>query len=192
MSSGSSSSSRTRKQRLLRFGADKSTSIWEQIFNWDRIRVLFYYVLFVGLVAVVNESWKPAFFYQLYYAPPLSIHSRVDFSAIDEESVELRRLQARQQALRVYRQESEPIEEMYKRLHHDLQTIHIAKNYNKVSYNAWSNFVTVKESGGVVSKSTSAQMQKCFAATQNLFKEDESLSKFDEKLERVLQPYWDR
>lgn len=192
MSSGTSSSSRTRKQRLLRFGADKSTSIWEQIFNWDRIRVLFYYILFVGLVAVVNESWRPAFFYQIDFTPSHSIYSRVDFSAIDEDSVETARLQARQQALRVYRQDNAPIEEMYKKLHHDLQTIHIAKNANKVSYNAWSNFVTVKESGGIVSKTTSAQMQKCFAATQNLFKEDESLSVFDEKLERVLQPYWDR
>ncbi len=105
MSSGTSSSSRTRKQRLLRFGADKSTSIWEQIFNWDRIRVLFYYILFVGLVAVVNESWRPAFFYQIDFTPSHSIYSRVDFSAIDEDSIETARLQARQQALRVYRQD---------------------------------------------------------------------------------------
>lgn len=192
MSSGTSSSSRTRKQRLLRFGADKTTSIWEQIFNWDRIRVLFYYVLFVGLVAVVNESWKPAFFYQLYYAPPLSIHSRVDFSAIDEESVEMRRLQARQQALTVYRQDNAPIEKMIEKLHQDLQIIHNAKDYNKISYGTWSHLVPVKEENGKISRQTAVQMQKSYIALQKLFKDDETLTKFDEKLNQALQPYWDR
>ncbi|MBR6436467.1 MAG: hypothetical protein IKS45_08170, partial [Thermoguttaceae bacterium] len=180
------------KQRLLRFGADKTTSIWEQIFNWDRIRVLIYYVLFGGLSAVVNESWTPAFFYQIYYAPPLSIHSRVDFSAMDEESAEMRRLEARQQALRVYRQDNAPIETMIEKLHQDLQIIHNAKDYNKISYGNWSRLVPVKEENGKVSKQTSNLMQKSYTALQNLFKEDETLTQFDEKLNRVLQPYWER
>ena len=192
MSSGTSSSSRTRKQRLLRFGADKSTSIWEQILNWDRIRILIYYVLFVGLIAIVNESWKPAFFYQIYYAPPLSIHSRVDFSANDEESAERSRLQARQQALRVYRQDNAPIETMIEKLHQDLQIIHNAKNYNKISYGTWSRLVPVKEENGKVSKQTVIQMQKSYLALQNLFKDDETLTHFDEKLNQALKPYWDQ
>ena len=192
MSSGTSSSSRTRKQRLLRFGADKSTSIWERLFNWDSVRILLYYILFVGLIAVINQSWRPAFFYQIYYAPPLSIHSRVDFSAIDEESLEMRRLQARQQALTVYRQDNAPIETMFEKLHQDLQIVHNAKDYNKISYGTWSRLVPVKEENGKVSKQTAALMQKSYLALQKLFKEDETLSKFDEKLNRALKPYWDQ
>lgn len=203
MSSGSSSaSSRTRKQRLLRFGVDKSTSFWGQLFNWDRIRILLYYILFVGLIAVINESWRPAFFYQVYYTPPLSIHSRVDFSAIDEESVEKSRLQARQQALRVYRQDNSPIETMFDQLHQDLQTIHNAKDYNSISQSVWARFVPQKNENAkkVENKSNKKQapeqsqnnrLKNCFDILQKLFNNDETLSKFDEKLNQALQPYVD-
>lgn len=192
MSSGTSSSSRTRKQRLLRFGADKSTSIWEQIFNWDRIRVLFYYVVFVGLIAVVNESWRPAFFYQINYVPPRSINSRVDFSAIDEDSAEMSRLQARQQSLRVYRQDNDRLTSMMDNLHKDLQIIHKAPNYNNISYSLWSHLIPIKEEGGVITKQSAIQIQRGYTALQNLFKDDENLEQFDEKLNKALQPYWER
>ena len=213
MSSSSSNSSRTRKQRLLRFGVDKSATIWGVLFDGERNWLLFKYVLFVGLIAIINQSWQPAFFYQIYYTPSHSICSRVDFSAYDEESIEMARLQAKQQAIKVYRHDDAPIMAMYKKLHHDLQTIHSAEDYSKISHDLLSHFVPVtsaqtsktdkinktdknvktdKNSKNVKTGTSDNQFQNCFDSLRTLFDEDEDLNQFDNKLNRILQPYWDR
>ena len=193
MSSGTSStSSRTRKQRLLRFGVDKSASVWELLFNWEQMRFLLCYVVFVGLIAAINCSWRPAFFYQLDFTPSRSVNSRVEFSVVDEDTLQMLRFRARSQAFLVYYQKNSLLDKMKQNLHKELQIIRNAKRFDTVGFNLWTHFVPVKEKGNSVAAQSRQRMQRCFNAIRELFKEDEALINFDLQLDEVLLPYRER
>lgn len=192
MSSGNSSSSKARSQRLVRYGADGSSSFRSVVFNWVRLRRFMYYLLFIGIIAIINESWYPAFFYQIDYVPQRSIASRVEFNAVDAEGTQTARLRAKQKALRVFTKNNKPFGRMISDLHAALETIRQADDYNKVSYRIWSQFMPLKDDAAPLSGISSIQMKQCFMALKSLVKDDEKLSAFDLRLNEALQPYKDK
>ena len=160
--------------------------LWKHANSANFLTRWFLYVLFVGLIVIINESWAPPFSYQKGWVPPRSITSRVEFSAVDTEATEAAKRRARRNTCYIYDLNNKPLERMTEELSSAMESVLSATDHHKVPSMIWDQFFPLSKDGEHISD---AQLRRGFESFKTLYKDDANLASFTQKLKQTLSLY---